>query len=614
MGQRTEKIDQESIVAFLSEIELFKKLNESALKDFANSLSILSVEGGTTLIQQGDKLDKSMFILYQGRLRVYKREDPPSDKEIMLAEISAGEFVGEIALLTDLPRTKTVRAVRDSIILKLDEKAYKQFEKEHPHEVVEIAKTALTRLAIKPRSTQIGENITTVAIAPAGNSNSRSFIERLVKQLNKLKPTILINKEICNRHFGKDISDTKSHEDYLRITAWLHTMESQYGYIIYETDSEMSPWTQRCIRQADRLIFVAEPTKSTTLNSIESLVLDKSKIWPYTEIVFVHPDEQKIIVGTGEWLKGRFWYGFHHIRLNSQTDYDRLIRFLTGRAFGVVLNGGGARGFIHAGVLKALDELKIPVDFIAGTSMGAVMAGVYASSNVSEMIKYSDSYARTFRQEWTLPIIALLKGKFNCDFYQSMWDDTCIEDLWIRYFCVSTNVSQAKIEIHDQGKIWRAVRASTSIPAIYPPIYNEEGNMLVDGGIMNNMPVDIMRKMICGGKILAVNCHIESPTIEKKKIVHNWMSGWKLFFQKFNPFSQEKNDYDTIFNILMASMNVGLAFQQNQMEKEADYLLEFNTNAYNILDFHHANEIIEIGYRTSLEELPKLLRNKDQII
>lgn len=603
-------VDLNTIVNFLLGIELFKNLSQEALKDLASSLILVFVEGGTTIIRQGD-LDTSMYILFQGRLRVYIRADGPSaDKELILAEISVGQFVGEIALLTHLPRTTTVRSIRDSILLKLEESAFKLFEQKHTLEVVEIAKTALIRLAKKPRPTQIGENVVSIAIAPAGNSDHRHFCEHLVQELNKIKPTLFVNQEICNRHFGENIAQSKFEDrETIRITAWLQSLENQFGFIIYETDQEMTPWTQRCIRQADRLILLAEHSRSPALNSIESfLFTDKAKLLPYIEMVFVHPDERTKIYGTDAWLKRRICYGHYHLKLSSKADLDRFIRFLTGRAFGVVLNGGGARGLAHIGALKALDELSIPIDFIAGSSMGAIIAAGYASMSVSELIRFAEEYSLNFKKDWTLPIMALLKGKYNTDFYQHFLSDMRIEDLWVRYFCVSTNLTQAKLQVHSQGLIWLAVRASTSIPAIYPPIYDEEGNMLVDGGVMNNMPVDIMRQMMCGGKILAVNCNIRAKELTKRNFTEQWISGWKLFFQKLNPFLNKKLEYDTIINILLASMNLTISFQQKRMEKEADYLLEFNTSKFKPLEFQRSKEIIELGYQISMEKLPSILR------
>lgn len=610
MELNTPKIELETIKEFLLGIEFFKNFGDRAIDDLARSLVPISVEGGTVLINQGD-LDTTMYILFQGRLRVVTRGDGLSEsKELVLAEISPGQLVGEIALLTHLPRTTTVRTVRDSILLKFDEHAFKLFEEHHPVEVSAIAKMALKRVAARQRPLQMGENIVSIAIAPAGASNHRRFIARLFEKLNQKKPTILVNKELCSRHFGRDTDQIKVEDiDFFKVAAWLQQLENQYGYLLYETDQEMTPWTQLCIRQADRLIFAAEHSLSPDLNSIEKTLFSK-KIdnLPYLEIVFIHPDNQEIISGTEQWLKNRLYYGYHHLKLNSTRDLDKFVRFLNGQAFAVVLNGGGARGLAHIGALKALDELNIPIDFIGGTSMGAIVGAGYASVGLSQLLKFADHYSRHFFRDWTLPVLSLLKGKYNADFFQDFWQDIRIEDLWTRFFCVSTNLTQGKLQVHDHGLLRQAIRSSTSVPAIYPPVFDEEGNMFVDGAILNNMPVDVMRQLISGGKILAVNCNIRSRELKITKLSEQWISGWRLFFQRWNPFSRQKISYDNIFSIVLASNNLSVAFKQQRMEKEADYVLGFNTSQYPPQDFRKAQEIIEMGYRTSMEKLPLLLK------
>lgn len=608
MEKNTPTIELKTIVEFLSEIELFKKLPSATLQDLAASLRVVVFKGGETLIQQGD-LDTSMYILFQGRLRVHVREEGTTEKDHILAEISVGQIVGEIALLTHLPRTTTVRAIRDSILLKLEESDFQRLEKIHTAEVLEISKMALSRVMTKRRATQSGENVVAITIAPSGNSNHRLFAEQLAEKLYKLKPTLLITQETCNQYFDRKIAQSEFETaDTLQIAGWLQSLEKQYGYLIFLTDQELSPWSQRCLRQADRIIFVAQHSQSPDLNSIENFLFsDRNRILPYIEVVFAHPHDQTIIFGTQEWLKNRIFNAYHHLRLGSQSDLEKFIRFLTGRAFGIVLNGGGARGLAHVGALKALNELKIPIDFIGGTSMGAAVAAAYASKTYEEIVQFGEYYSNNFRTEWTLPFTALLKGKYTSEAYHRYWDDVCIEDLWTRFFCISTNLTKAKINVHDSGLVWLAVRASTSIPGIFPPIFDEEGNMLVDGGVMNNMPVDVMRKMISGGEILAINCHIQSQELVKRKSVQHWISGWNLFFQKLNPFSEKKNEYESIFNILLASLNLSSAAQQRRMGHQADYLLEFDTHKFKPGDFSKFHQLVEIGYKTTMEQLPQLL-------
>lgn len=610
MEQSITNFNIQDLVAFLSHIDITKNMDETALNHFASILNPIFVEGGTTLIKQGD-IDRSMYFLFQGRLRVNAQEDVNNinQKEFVLAEIAAGQFVGEIALLTHLPRSTTVKVIRDSILLKLEESAFLAFEKKYPAVVNEISKLALKRIAKKTRFTQVGENFVTLAIAPAGKTDSKVLSPQLLQALNKYKPTFLLSKKVMKNHFGRDLTESSEEADRLLMTQWQQELENQYGYLLLETDPELSAWTSYCLRQSDRILFVADHAKNPSLNSIESHFYSQSNLLkPYNEIAFIHPEETTTIEGTEEWLKARDCMGYYHLKLQSEHLFNRLIRCLTGQALGVVLNGGGARGLVHIGVLKALEEMNVPVDFIGGTSMGALISGLYACFGLKRTISLCQQKLVQVRNEFTLPIIALSKGKFPSEQYKKIWDDKKIEDLWMRYYAIATNLTESQIEIMDRGPIWLAVRSSTSIPGIYPPIYDEEGNMLVDGGIVNNMPVDVMRKMICGGKILAVNCHIKFPAILKKRVPNWWVSGWEMLYHILNPFKVKKIQYDNIVNILYASFDLSIENKQAQMRKEADYYLEIDTKEYHQADFKSIDKLIEIGYTRAMQALPTLLK------
>ncbi len=259
-----------NLVAFLSSLDLFCQLNKAALNDLVASMVLVSIGGGEVLIRQGD-LDTTSYILLQGRLRVYVEKNQAEDLKmaIPVAEISIGEIVGEIALLTNQPRTGTVRAIRDSLLLKLDKATFEKFEKQHPHEVVEIAKTALKRLITKSHPTELGENTVTIAVAPAADSDHRPFIQLFVQELNKVKPTLLVNSETYRQFLEKEAVQTPCLDSNERLIAWLQSLENQYGYLVYETDRTITTWTQRCLRQADRILLVGDSTLDPALNYIE---------------------------------------------------------------------------------------------------------------------------------------------------------------------------------------------------------------------------------------------------------------------------------------------------------------------------------------------------------
>lgn len=597
-----EKEQLSHVSLFLSFLPLFQKLEEPLLKDLAASMTLIYLDGGETLIRQGER-DRSLFILWHGRLRVFK--DGMSH-----AEICVGEIVGEIALLTGEPRTASVCAVRDSVLVKLAYEHFKRFEKSHPEGVARIAKTAIGRLIHSHHPIQPGENTVTIAVSPAGDSNHTPFAYRLVEELNKQQPTFLVNADACDCHFKRKIAQAGIDlPESIDINNWLTALEMNYRYIILETDQQKTPWTSRCIRQADMLFFVAEEGRNCRHNPIEEGIYQNQydAFAPKTVIVFIHPDGKKEINGTHYWLQTRDIEGYHHLHLGSEADFARLIRFITGTAFGLVLNGGGMRGFAHVGVLKALEELRIPIDFIGGCSIGAAIGGTYARVGLEESINicHMKDLPHT-STDYTFPAVALLKGKNVCDFYRKIYGDDYIEDLKTLFFCVSSDLTFSKLQVHDRGILWEAVRASSSIPAVYPPMYNEEGGMLVDGALINNMPVDVMRTHLRGGKILAVDCNIE-PLHRNKIIKQPWLSGWKLFFQRMLPYYKQHVEFDNIFKIIRSSFMFSSKKSQEDMKHDADYLIEIETTRFGVLRMQEMDEIIDIGYRSAMEQLPPQL-------
>ena len=599
LERKVEESDFQPLFTFLSSLHFFSTISQKSLEKIVRSLSIVSLGGGELFIHQGAH-DPTLYIVLQGRLRV-------SQGTADLADLSPGEIVGEIALLLDHPRTADVRAIRDSVVLRLDRTTFEQLEVEHPREVVAMAKIALKRTVSRPRHTQVGENFTTIAVVHAGSSDHRPFLKRFVTELNTVQPTRLINRDRCDEKFGHGAAQTQMEDaDSMKISRWLLSLEEHQGYIVYECDQGLTPWTERCIRQSDRILLIAEFNASDRLNGIEQELFASNYVDPI-DIVFVHPNEEQKITGTYAWLEKRPVHNYHHLTLGSSRDFAKLNRFLTGQSMGIVLSGGGARGFAHAGVMKAFDELKIPVDFIGGCSAGSVVAAGYARMGAQRVVDLCHSTQKEWQKmDYTLPILSLLKGKRISRLYQQFYENDRIEDLKTHFFCVSSNITQSKQHVHTQGLLWLAVRASTAIPAIYPPVYDRYGNMLVDGSVMDNLPVRVMRRFLRGGKIMAVNCRVLKGADPIHQIDSPWVSGWGLLARRYIPFVQQLAPYNSIFYILRTALNLSVNEQAQQMAKEADLFMEIDTNQFKVMKFDKIPEIVEAGYRSAMEQLPKI--------
>src|ERR1700678_43195 len=193
------------------------------------------------------------------------------------------------------------------------------------------------------------------------------------------------------------------------------------------------------------------------------------------------------------WLKRNDVAQHHHIV--GAADFGRVARLLTRRGVGLVLSGGGARGSAHLGVIRALREARVPIDFVGGASIGAIMAaGVAMGGSDEEMrLRYRRCFVDTNPvNDYTFPFVALTRGRKVSRLLAREYGDVCIEDLRLPYFCVSANLTTGRVLEHREGRLADALRASVAIPGIMPPVFHDEG-VLVDGAAINNLPVDIMR-------------------------------------------------------------------------------------------------------------------------
>jgi predicted acylesterase/phospholipase RssA len=281
---------------------------------------------------------------------------------------------------------------------------------------------------------------------------------------------------------------------------------------------------------------------------------------------------------------------------------QRLARRLSGQTISLVLSGGAARGFAHLGVFRALDELGIQIDFIGGTSMGALMGAGYAMGlGYEEMVEIAREFANPRGiLDYTLPLVSLMASKKVTKVLIELFGDLTIEDLWLPYFCVSSNLSQAEPVIHQEGLLWKSVRASTAIPGVFLPVLHE-GDVLADGGAMNNFPVDILRERYAGQTIIGVNVSLSREKEEAYQFGAG-LSGWRVLWHKVNPFTKPIQAPKLVPH-LMRALEINSAYQIKSNKSMVDLLIQPDVKEFGMLDFAEYGAISEIGYKAALEQL-----------
>ena len=354
----------------------------------------------------------------------------------------------------------------------------------------------------------------------------------------------------------------------LRLRAWLNRQETRVRYMIYVADSGLTNWTRRCIRQADEVISFGVATSAPNLTEVEAEVLrqERSRHARFRKtLILLHPAGTPGPRDTMRWLNERHVDRHFHIRADNRDDLGRIVRYVSRREIGLVLSGGGSRGFAHAGIIRAIHEAGLPIDVIAGVSIGSIMAAEYA---------FSDDWERTtprfkaqlvgILSDYTLPFVSLVRGRRFDRYLQNLFGDANIEDLRIPYFCVSSNLTRAGIVVHRTGPLWRATRASGSLPGLVPPVV-DKGDLLYDGCLLNNLPIDLMREEIQTGVLIAVD--VAPPVdLDIRATGLESPSGWRIAWSRINPLTK-RIEMPGIVSILQRASTLGSIFHRQKTDR-----------------------------------------------
>uniref|UniRef100_A0A673XYJ6 lysophospholipase n=1 Tax=Salmo trutta TaxID=8032 RepID=A0A673XYJ6_SALTR len=609
--------------------------------DFA--LDWMALEAGRAVYRQGDKSD-STFIVLSGRLRSVIAKD--DGKKALTGEYGRGDLIGVVEALTHMSRATTVHAVRDSELAKLPEGALSSIKRGYPQVVTRLIHLLGQKIlgnmqqgngplagyglflhtpSSKWDSGNPASNLSTVTILPVSlEVPLTAFTLELQHALSALGPTLLLTSDIIKQRLGAAALDSV-HE--YRLSSWLGQQEDIHRIVLYQSDDTLTPWTQRCIRQADCIIIVGLGEAEATVGELERM-LEGSAVRAQKQLVLLHREDGPPPQGTVDWLNMRSWISKHlHLSCphrvfskrslpklremyerafqkppDCHSDFSRLARVLTGNTIALVLGGGGARGCSQVGILRAINEAGIPVDMVGGTSIGSLMGALYAEEK-------SSSRMRVRAREWamgmgsifknvfdlTYPVTSMFSGASFNNSISSVFKDKQIEDLWIPYFNVTTDITASSMRVHTDGSLWRYVRASMSLSGYMPPLCDpKDGHLLMDGGYINNLPADVARSM--GAKVVIA---IDVGSQDETNLTNygDSLSGWWLLWKRFNPLSEK------VQVLYMAEIQTRLAYvccvRQLELVKDSEYCecIRPPIDRYGTLEFGKFDEIAEVGYQ-----------------
>jgi NTE family protein len=611
MTKSISTITNEQIVMFLSETDLFSNLSLDVIQEISEGFELIYLAGNSRLIKQSDIPD-CLYVLMFGFLRALKKNEDGSD--VIIGELSAGSVVGEIGCLFDEPRTASVYTIRDSVLLKMTRAAFDSLLVKYPNIMMGIVRQSVKRL-VNPEKYSPQRDVSCFCLIPAGNySEIERFSQLFVDSLSKYGETLLLTYETISQLHGGNLR--KASLESAGILSLFQELETKYKYLVYVV-TDKDAWANRCIRQTDKILLVGKYGDDPALSAVESYLQDSmNEMSPVQELVLLFESHVKNPTKISAWTNQRQLSNHYKVRLPYVADLERVVRLVTGNALGLILSGGGACALSHVGVIRALQEANIPIDYIGGSSMGGLVGGLFAREvdyqTMTEMLtKELTKFQR--RLDYTLPITALIRGKLLDKLLSSaVGSKTRIENLWQKYFCVSTNISTNELHVYEQGLLWKAIRASLSLPGILPAVFDEKKQVFVDGGILNNLPVDVMLDKINNGKILASSLKSRKEPPSTLSYEEYTSSGWHLLFKYFLLPKLRKNHLDkktnfiTIASIIQNSMLIGSDNHQQSMIKRADYDITMDLSNFSVISFAPIQEIIDSGYRQALLSLESL--------
>ena len=469
------EFDREDTLLWLQHLDIFSDVPADELSVLLDGMAWVELRSGDPLEADGDA--GHVFVVRYGSLGSTLLR--PGQSPLDLAPIGPGEILGEISVIAGVRRPTQVVALRHSGLLRVQGDAFRAFLQRSHRGTLQVTQHLARNLAqnLRPQARAVRPgSIAIVAVAEGVD-------------------LMAIGRALVADAAGQRLAaELMSNIDLGLTAAEVSAAQMLNDLTVLVTCGDDPHWNELCIANADRLLYVDQaghaPLPEPPLERILG-VGRRAQI----DVVTLCPDGSAPQPVAARW-RDRADIAMHlHVREGRAADLGFLSRVVGGRAIGLVLAGGGARGFAHLGVIRALREVGIPIDLVGGTSMGAIIAAgaAFEWDDAELMERMRQVFAIDSPvNDYTMPIIAITRGNKVAVRLRQHFGEMAIESAWRPFFAVSTNLSTCAPYVHDRGPVWRALRATSALPGILPPMV-EQGSVLVDGAIMNNFPVDVMR-------------------------------------------------------------------------------------------------------------------------
>jgi NTE family protein len=536
--------------------DLFADLDGAILEECSRRAERIAVGAGEILVQQGEAAN-GLFILLGGMVEVIVERAGEDGERV--AVLGAGACVGDLALLLGERRSATVRALRDCSAARLDGADFHWLLRTAPEFGARLARTLAQRLKRTTHRRPVVQPLQTVAVLSASPGvDLRGFCVDLDRALANL--------------------------------GLLAQARGAKGFVLRRSPQHF-PAAPEIAEASDHVLIVADASFAPSASWVAALreIVSARHPRPRLSLALLHGQEP--FQRTRPWIASTGIDSWLHVRSGDAGDIAAVARRICGVGVGLALSGGGARGFAHIGVLKAFAALGIPIDYIAGTSMGATIGALHACGRTpAEIVDIARAlYVRPSWPDFALPFVAVRSGRASNKALEKVFGARRIENLPTPYFCMSSSLGRAQSVTHDAGLLWLCVRASCSVPGLLPPI-RYRGDCLVDGGLLDNLPVGRMRARFSGAIVasdvsVAVDRQPTPPPRERSMLP---------------AFLRAPPRMPGIGQILTRTVTLASVRDSRISGAPADSYVHPPVDDLSMTDFHRLDEIVERGFTHAL--------------
>lgn len=587
----------------LKQTALFSNLTDEQLEFIIASANLIELAEGMLLFRKGDPSD-SLYVVLKGQLSATLTTETGEVKSIGL--IQEGETVGELGVLSSKSRASTVYTASQVQLLHFPKDAFINITKQYPSVMSSMIQFLVSRSQglIEQLDDTQKNNYTLVVY--------NEYTPQIEHFVAKLKGHSSNNLGIyCIEESHAELNHT--------IRESMNDHSAHHHHLLYFINHHNSTWVEACLKKINSIYVISQhhDDEKKLMASLEKILQQDTKRQKI-EIYLIRIHNTGSVAHQEASLTHNQFARAHHVRLDFDADYQRILRYISGTPVGLVLGGGGVKGWAHFGVIKALKELSIPIDMIGGSSSGAIAAACYAASENEQeamdrfvhVMKHIRSPMKIKNLTW--PIISLFSGKTGTNAIKKVFETKCIEDLLIPFFCISANLSNREETVHLKGVLWERIRASIAIPGILPPVVLDH-MIHVDGGVVNNLPVDRMRLLL--GK----NSKIISVTLNKTQQVEKYsfppiLTPLEMFKYKIG-WSQKKYKFPTFSNCFLQALLMGSLAKELRNRQESDILIAPDASGYNMLGISELEEqqLMQLGYNEAIYTLSQASHIKSSI-